>query len=57
MSFPSPKDLLDPGIESESLAPPALAGGVFTTTATWEAHNKFVVCEEMIKAIEKTNAK
>ena len=30
-------DLPDPGIEPESLASPALAGGFFTTSATWEA--------------------
>ena len=31
MPFPSPGDLLDPGIEPASLAPPVLAGGFFTT--------------------------
>ena len=30
-------DLPDPGIEATSLASPALAGGFFTTSATWEA--------------------
>ena len=30
LPFPSPGDLLDPGIESASLASPALAGGFFT---------------------------
>ena len=35
--FPTPGDLLDPGIESASLTPPALAGGFITTRATWEA--------------------
>ena len=34
LPFPSPGNLLDPGIETES---PALARGFFTTTATWEA--------------------
>ena len=28
----------DPGIQPASLASPALAGGFFTTSATWEAH-------------------
>ena len=37
LPFPSPGDLPDPGIESMS---PALAGGFFTTTATWEALEK-----------------
>ena len=30
-AIPSPGDLPDPGIKPESLAPPALAGGFFTT--------------------------
>ena len=36
LSFPPPGDLLNPGIEPESLTSPALAGGFFTST-TWEA--------------------
>ena len=35
--FPSPGYLPDPGIQSKSLVSPALAGGFFTTCATWEA--------------------
>ena len=35
----SPEDLPNPGIESESLTSPALAGGFFTTSTTWEAKN------------------
>ena len=31
VSFPSPGDLPDPGLEPVSLASPALAGGFFTT--------------------------
>ena len=31
-------DLLYPGIKPASLMPPALAGGFFTSSATWEAH-------------------
>ena len=34
---PSPGDLPDPGIEPESLSPPAWAGGFFTTGTTWKA--------------------
>ena len=34
---PPPGGLPDPGIESSSHMSPALAGGFFTTTATWEA--------------------
>ena len=33
---PAPGDLPDPGIRPKSLMPPALAGGFFTTSATWE---------------------
>ena len=37
--FPPPGDLPDPGTEPVSLMSPALAGGFFTTGATWEAQN------------------
>ena len=33
---PRPGDLPNPGIEPMSLLSPALAGGFFTTSATWE---------------------
>ena len=33
-----PGDLPNPGIEPVCLKSPALAGGFFTTSATWEAH-------------------
>ena len=36
---PSSGDLPDPGIETASLMSPALAGGFFTTSATWEAES------------------
>ena len=36
-AFPTPGDLPDPGIKPASLASPALAGGFFTTSTTWEA--------------------
>ena len=36
LPFPPPGHLPDPGIEPASLASPALAGGFFTTGATWE---------------------
>ena len=35
---PPPGDLPDPEKEHVSLMSPALAGGFFTTSATWEAH-------------------
>ena len=34
---PPPEDLPDPGIEPETLMFPALAGGFFITSTTWEA--------------------
>ena len=39
LPFLTPGDLPDPGIEPTSLVSPALAGGFFTTSATWEAHS------------------
>ena len=38
LPFPSPGDLPDPGIKPVPPASPELAGGFFTTWATWEAH-------------------
>jgi len=37
LPFPSLGDLPDPEVEPTSLASPALAGGFFTTSTTWEA--------------------
>ena len=34
--FPTPEDLLDLGVEPVSSVSPALTGGFFTTSATWE---------------------
>ena len=36
LPFPSPGDLPNPGIEPEFFVSPALAGELFTTSATWE---------------------
>ena len=36
LPFPTPGDLPNPGIQPESLSCPGLAGGFFTTSATWE---------------------
>ena len=41
LPFPILGDLPDPGIEPLSLASPALAGGFFATSATWEAQAGF----------------
>ena len=35
--MPASRDLPHPGIEPASLMSPALAGGFFTSSATWEA--------------------
>ena len=35
--MPCPRDVHDPGLELESLMSPALSGGFFTTSASWEA--------------------
>ena len=37
LSFPSPGDLLGPGVKPVVFLSPALADGFFTTSATWEA--------------------
>ena len=37
LPFPSPGNRLDPGINLASLMSPAVAGGFFTTSTTWEA--------------------
>ena len=37
VAISSPGNLPDPGIECAPLASPALAGGLLTTCATWEA--------------------
>ena len=36
LPYPPPGDLSDPGIEPTSLTSTVLAGGFFTTSATWE---------------------
>ena len=36
LPFTTPRDRPDPGVEPLSLVSPALAGGFFTTRATWE---------------------
>ena len=41
VAMPFPGDIPDPGIKPLS---PALAGGFFTTSATWEAYKCVCVC-------------
>ena len=40
LPFPSPGHLPDPGIKTASLTSPALTGGFFSTSTTWEAPQK-----------------
>ena len=47
LPFPSPGDLLNPGIEPTSVASPTLSGVIFTTSATWE---QVVPLNELLKA-------
>ena len=42
LPLPSPGDLPHPGMEPIPLKSPALAGGFFTTSATWEAHSRLI---------------
>ena len=53
MPFPAPGDLPDPGIELEALASSALAGGFFTTGATWEAPRQEWRQKKTIKSLGK----
>ena len=39
VAMPSSRGLPDPRIEPTAFMFPALPGGFFTTSATWEAHN------------------
>ena len=48
---PPTGDLPDPGIKPASLTSPALAGGFFTTNATWEAHLGQDHCTKLVAVI------
>ena len=48
LPFPSPGDLPNPGLKLESLMSPALAGGFFTASATWEVHSGSTVFTSVI---------
>ena len=47
LPYPPPGGLPDPGTKPVSLKSPALAGGFFSTTTTWEAPNSSGVEVEM----------
>ena len=51
---PPPGDLPDPGIETESLSSPALAGIFFTTSATWEDPLKHIMLSETSQTMTNT---
>ena len=57
LPFPFPGDLPDPGIEAMPLASPALAGGFFTTSATWEAPSNPLKASYLHRNIKKSNYK
>ena len=44
---PPPGDLPDPGTEPVSLTSPALAGELFSTRATWEAHLNHIISDQI----------
>ena len=46
LPFPSPGDLCNPGIKRLSLTSPALAGGFFPTSTTWEPILDFIAENE-----------
>ena len=52
LPYPPPGDFSDPGFEPMSLTSPALAGGFFTTSATWEAPYTFLHILELLKTGE-----
>ena len=49
LSFPSPGDLSNPEIEPTSLMSPAEAGGLFTTSTTWEAPDEASLVALLLK--------
>ena len=53
---PAPGDIPNPGIEPMSLTSPALAGGFFTTSATWKAWSYVSVCVCVLSVCMCTHA-
>ena len=54
LPFPFSADLPDLGTKPGSLTSPALAGGFFTTSATWEAPNNYIPLK--LKKKERKNS-
>ena len=58
LPFPSSGGLPNPGVEPAPLKFPALAGGFFTSSATWEAQAlKILVCNSKAKIIPELPSK
>ena len=55
LSFPSPVDPPDPGIEPVSLSSPALAGGFFITSATWETQSFYMLNRNLPPTLDYLN--
>ena len=53
LPFLPPGDLPNPGIKPTSLASPALAGGFFTTSATWKAPVELNSVQNYFKSLQK----
>ena len=54
LPFPSPRDLLNPGIKATSLMSLALTGGFFTTSSTFQSHPCLPALEQnVISASQK----
>ena len=47
-----PGDLPNPGMEPTSLSSPALAGGFFNTSATWEITAKDIITKEEFRVVQ-----
>ena len=56
LTYPTPGDLSDPGMEPVSPASPALAVGFFTTSVTWEAAMNVYICKNSLNYILKVYA-
>ena len=52
VAMPSSGDLPSPGMDPESLTSPALMGGFFTTSPTWEHLPKDELCAVANDAVE-----
>ena len=56
LSFSSPGDLPDPGMEPASLKSSALSVGFFTSSVTWEAAMNVYICKNSLNYTLKVYA-